>query len=103
ARARPSLPSSRVDKDLRTQSRPGVPVPKFLRRRANSAARDIVPCATQEENESCKRASSRLFSTSSLGLEQSERARRAAHASRCNRSSGEDNVPPLRLPANKTD
>src|SRR5438093_1450540 len=52
ARAQPLLLSSRVDKDLRTQSRPAVPFPKFLRRRANSAARDIAPCATPEENES---------------------------------------------------
>src|SRR5438093_4271099 len=102
AHARPSLLSSRLDKDLQTQSRPAVPFPKFLRRRANSAARDIAPCATPEENESCKRASSRLFPPSSSGLEQSERAGRAAPAFRCNRSSREDNVSRRRLPANRT-
>src|SRR5262245_29408319 len=62
ARAQPSLLSSRVDRDLRTQLCPGVPVPKFLQRRANSAVPDIAPCATPEENESCKRASTGLFS-----------------------------------------
>src|SRR5262249_26561764 len=103
ARAQPSLPSSRVDKDLRTQSRPGVPFPKFLRWRVNSASRDIAPCATPEENESCKRVSTRLFSPSSSDREQSERARHPARASRCNRSSREDNVSLRRLPANKTE
>src|ERR1700751_4276887 len=54
ARTQPSLLSSRVDKDLRTQSRPAVPVAKFLQQRANSATRDIAPRATPEENESYK-------------------------------------------------
>src|SRR5437899_8834478 len=86
ARTRPSLLSSQVGRDRRTQSSPAAPVPKFLQLHANSAARGIAPCATPQENESCKRANAHLHSPSSSHPEQLERARRPAPACRCNRS-----------------
>src|SRR5215470_16268037 len=62
---RPSVPSSRADKDRPTQSHPAVPAPKFLPLREGSTAPGIVPSATLEGNESCKHASARLLSASS--------------------------------------
>src|SRR4030095_13425532 len=50
-RARPSMLSSRADKDRRIRSHPAVPGPKFLPLREGLAARGIAPSATQEENE----------------------------------------------------
>src|SRR5437763_10022718 len=69
-RARPSMLSSRADRDRRTRSHPAVRGPKFLLLREDSAARGIARCATQEENESCKRGSARLLSASSSRQEQ---------------------------------
>src|SRR5439155_3368256 len=69
-RARPSKLSSRPDTDRRTRSHPAVPGPKFLPLLEDSAALGIAPSATQEENESCKHASDRLLSASSLRREQ---------------------------------
>src|SRR5262245_38099167 len=68
--ARPSMLSSRADRDRRTRSHPAVPDPKFLPLPEDSAARGIAPSATQEENESCKHASARLLSASSSRPEQ---------------------------------
>src|SRR5204862_7932124 len=75
---------------------------KFPPLRANSVERDIGPYVTQEANESSRHASAHLPSRSPSGREQSERARRAARASRYSGSFREDNVSPRRWPESRT-